>query len=122
MGQTLPILENIVTSLLDTNERIIRNIMDAAMGRVTTSLFPVEDFRHALEIGRTVYKLIPFFNDHMILPISKACLKSSTGKREVVTLPMVASTIFLIILWLVCKRDVTTFSKIGKVWPITLNS
>ena len=36
------------------------------MGRVNTSLFPVEDFKHDLEIRRMGYKLSPLFDDHMI--------------------------------------------------------
>ena len=44
IGQTLPILENAVMSHLHTNERIVRNIVDAAMGRVTTYLFPGRGF------------------------------------------------------------------------------
>ena len=36
------------------------------MDRVTTSLFLIEDFRIAFEIGRMVYKLFPLYNNHMI--------------------------------------------------------
>ena len=59
-------MDNVDIPLFDTNQRITRNIMDTAMGRVTTSLFPLEDFKHALEIGRMVYKLFPLFDDYMI--------------------------------------------------------
>ncbi len=44
MGQALPTLENTVNSLLRTNALIIQNVVDAARGRATSSLFPVKDF------------------------------------------------------------------------------
>ena len=81
-------------SHLHTNERIVRNIVDAAMGRVTTSLFPVEDFRQALEIGRTIYKLTPFFEDHMIhhyYPFVESVL---TAKEIVIRIPFKSQDIF----------------------------
>ncbi len=45
IGQALPTLENIVNSLLRTNALVIQNVMDAARGRVTSSFFPVKDWK-----------------------------------------------------------------------------
>ncbi len=49
LGQALPALENAVNSLLRTNALVIRDVVDAARGRVTDSLFPVKDL---LNFGR----------------------------------------------------------------------
>ena len=62
VNQVLPVLENTVTSLTNTNKLIIENIVDAARGRVTSSLFPVRDFLYVLEITETTYKLQPLFD------------------------------------------------------------
>ena len=43
VDQALPALENAVNSLLHTNQQIITNVVDAAHGRVTPSLFQVKD-------------------------------------------------------------------------------
>ena len=43
MNQALSILENTVNSLLHTNLLVIQNLVEAARGRVTSSLFPVKD-------------------------------------------------------------------------------
>ncbi len=43
IGQALLPLENAVNSLLSTNALVIRNVVDAARGRVTDSLFPIKD-------------------------------------------------------------------------------
>ena len=62
LGQALPALENAVNSLLHTNQQIITNVVDAAHGRVTPSLFPVKDLMHALELGKQEYGLTPLFD------------------------------------------------------------
>ena len=62
VNQLLPVLENTVNSLTQTNKLIVENIVDAARGRVTSSLFPVRDFLHVLEIAETTYKLQPLFD------------------------------------------------------------
>ena len=61
LSQALPALENAVNSLLHANQQIITNVVDAAHGRVTPSLFPVKDFMHALELGEKEYGLTPLF-------------------------------------------------------------
>ncbi len=62
IGQALPAMENAVNSLLRTNALVIQNVVDAARGRVTSSLFPVKDFIKTLEIGETEYQLTPLFD------------------------------------------------------------
>ncbi len=56
IGQALPALENTVKSLLRTNALVIQNVVDAARGRVISSLFPVKYFIKTLEIGETEYQ------------------------------------------------------------------
>ncbi len=62
LHQAIPSLENAVNSLIHTNQQIINNVVDAANGRVTPTLFPVRDFMHALEIGKKEYGLTPLFD------------------------------------------------------------
>ena len=79
VNQVLPVLENTVTSLTNTNKLIIENIVDAARGRVTSSLFPVRDFLRVLEIAETTYKLQPLFNFqgiHHYYPLLESVLTS----------------------------------------------
>ena len=51
IDQALHVFEASLNSVLSINEAIIRNMVDAVNGRVTTSIFPVEDLLHTLEIG-----------------------------------------------------------------------
>ena len=94
VSHSLAVVENLVTSLLDTNQKITRNIVDAAMGRVTTSLFPIKDFRHTLEVGRTVYKLSPLFDEHNIhhyYPLVESVL---TSDAIVIHVPFKSQDVF----------------------------
>ena len=94
IGHALSALESVVTSLLDTNHRITRNIVDAAMGRVTTSLFPEKDFKRILEIGSTVYSLSPLFDESMIhhyYPLVESVL---TSEAIVIHVPFKSQDIF----------------------------
>lgn len=94
MEQALSALENVVSSLLHTNHRITRNIVDAAMGRVTTSLFPEKDFKRTLEIGRRVFDLSPLFDVHLIhhyYPLVESVL---TTEAIVIHVPFKSTEIF----------------------------
>ena len=94
VGNALSALESVVTTLLDTNHRITQNIVDAAMGRVTTSLFPEKDFKRVLEIGRTVYKLTPVFDEVMIhhyYPLVESVL---TSEAIVIHVPFKSEDVF----------------------------
>ncbi len=62
MQQAIPALENVVNSLMHTNQQIINNVVDAANGRVTPTLFPVRDFMHALELRKKECGLTPLFD------------------------------------------------------------
>ena len=62
LSQALPALENTVNSVLHVNQIIVQNVVDAALGRVTPALLPVQDFRQALELGERVYGLLPLFD------------------------------------------------------------
>ena len=62
LNQALPALENAINSLLHVNQQIVTNVVDAVHGRVTPALFPVQDFTHALEVGKMEYGLTPLFD------------------------------------------------------------
>ena len=62
LSQALPALENTVNSLLHVNQIIVQNVVDAALGQVTPTLLPVQDFRQALELGEREYGLVPLFD------------------------------------------------------------
>ncbi len=66
IDQVLHVFKASLDSVLSINEAIIRNLVDAANGRVTTSLFPVEDLLHTLETGQSTYKLTPLYSQDMI--------------------------------------------------------
>lgn len=61
-NQALPTLEDAVNSLVHTNARIMQNVVDAAQGRVTPTLFPVHDFLHVLRLEKMEYDLNPLFD------------------------------------------------------------
>ena len=63
----LPMLENALNSILRTNDQVIKNLVDGSIGRVTSSLLPVKDLRHTLEIAKKKYDLTPIFEDSNIL-------------------------------------------------------
>ncbi len=62
ISQLLLVMETAVNSLLHTNQLVVQNVLDAAHGRVSPTLFPVRDFLHALNIGKMEYELKPLFN------------------------------------------------------------
>ena len=66
ISQVLPVLENVVNSMLHTNQLILQNVVDASRGRVTNSLFPVKDLLRTLDIGRRQYGLKPLFDSRGI--------------------------------------------------------
>ncbi len=66
IDQALHVFEASLGSVLSINEAIIRNMVDAVNGRVTTSLFPVEDLLHTLETGQSTYKLTLVYAADMI--------------------------------------------------------
>ena len=79
MNQALSVLENNVNSLLHTNLLVIQNLVDAAQGRVTSSLFPVKDLLHTLYIGKQNFNLPPLFDSrsiHHYYPLLESVLTS----------------------------------------------
>ncbi len=62
ISQLLLVLETVVNSLLYTNQLVVQNVVDAADGRESPTLFPVKDFLHALNIGKMEYELKPLFD------------------------------------------------------------
>ncbi len=79
ISQLLPVMETAVNSLLDTNQLVVQNVIDAVHGRVSPTLFPVRDFLHALNIGKMEYELKPFFDIegiHHYYPLLESFLTS----------------------------------------------
>ncbi len=62
LEQALAALETGVTSILTTNNQIIQNLVEASRGRVTSNLFPFQDLRHVLHVGKRDHKLTPLFD------------------------------------------------------------
>ena len=57
----LAALETSVTSIVHTNEVVLRNVVDASRGKVTSALLPVKDLLHALTLARAKFSLLPIF-------------------------------------------------------------
>ena len=79
-------MENTVNSLLYANNIIIRNIVGAARGRVTSSLFPVKDFLRTLALGVKKYKLKPLLDArciHHYYPLLESVLTSDAVEIHV---------------------------------------
>ena len=92
--EAISTLEIAATSLLHTNERLIRNVVDAARGRVTSSLFPVKDFLQVLELGSADYNLKPLFDIrgiHHYYPLLESVL---TSESIVIHVPFRSKDIF----------------------------
>ncbi len=51
IDQFLHAIEAFLYYIISINEEIIANMMDAANSRITTSLFPIEDLIHTIDIG-----------------------------------------------------------------------
>ncbi len=62
LEQALAALETSAQSILNTNNQIIQNLVDASHGRVTSSLFPFQDLPSVLHVGEYDHKLIPLFD------------------------------------------------------------
>ncbi len=62
LEQALAALETSDQSILNTNNQIVQNLVDASRGRVTSSLFPFQDLRKVLHVGEYDHKLIPLFD------------------------------------------------------------
>lgn len=57
--QFLHAIEASLNSVISINEKIIANMMDAANCKITTSLFPIQDLIHTIDIGISNYSLQP---------------------------------------------------------------
>ncbi len=60
--QLLSVMETAVNSLLHANQLVVQNVVDAANGRVSPTLFQVRNFLHGLNIGKVEYELKPLFD------------------------------------------------------------
>ena len=63
----LAALETSVTSIVHTNELVLRNVVDASRGKVTSALLPVKDLLHALTLARAKFSLLPIFAGEDVL-------------------------------------------------------
>lgn len=57
----LAALETSVTSIMHTNELILRNVVDASRDKVTSSLLPVKDLLHAPTLAQSKLSPLPIF-------------------------------------------------------------
>ncbi len=94
MDQTLQVLELSLATVLDANDKIIQNMVDAVTSRVSSSLFPIEDLKHTLELGHTDFSLTPLFSLDMLqnyYPVMEAHL---TSEAIVIHVPFRSSDVF----------------------------
>ena len=87
VNQALPALENRVNSLLHANNVIIQNMVDAARGSVTSSVFPVKDFLRTLALGVKEYDLKPLFDARGIHPYYPLLESVMTSDAVVIHVP-----------------------------------
>ena len=90
----LTALETSITSILHANELILRNIVDASRGKVTSSLLPVKDLLHVLTTAENNYTLIPIFSKHNILHYYPLLSSMLTSDAVVVHVPFQSSSIY----------------------------
>ncbi len=94
ISQLLPVMETGVNSLLHTNQLVVQNVVDAAHGRVSPTLFSVRDFLHALNIGKMEYELKSVFDIegiHHYYPLSESFL---TSEAIVIHVPLASQEVF----------------------------
>ncbi len=65
IGQSLHVIETIIKSVSDITEDIIMNMIDAAHGRITPSLFPLHDLMDTINIGHINFSFQPLYPPDM---------------------------------------------------------
>lgn len=91
---TLSTLENVVRNVLNLNERLLTNVVDASRGRVTPSLLPVEDLLHALELGERKYKLKPIFTEADLIHYYPLLSSMLSSDAIVIIVPFQSKDVF----------------------------
>ncbi len=94
MDQALSVLDAVLTSVLSVNDEIIANMIDAAQGRVTPSLFPLPDLIKIIRIGQRNYSfqsLYPSDMSQYYFPLLEAIL---TTDIIVVHVPFRSTEVF----------------------------
>ena len=66
LDQSLSVLETSLHTVVTNNEAVIRCLVNAANGRVTVEMFPVEDLLYTIDIGRSSFQLQPLFKEESI--------------------------------------------------------
>ncbi len=94
MDQTLQVLEHSLETVLDANDKIIRNIVDARTSKVSSSLFPIEDLKHTLELGHTNFSLTPLYPLDMIQYYYPVLESHLTSEAIVIHVPFRSSAVF----------------------------
>ncbi len=94
MDQTLQVLEHSLESVLDANDKIIRNMVDAVTSRVSSSLFPIEDLKHTLELGHANFSLTPLYPLDMSQYYYPTMESHLTSKAIVIHVPFWSSGVF----------------------------
>lgn len=72
-------MNSVLVAVLKTNAEIVSNMVDAVNGRVTTSLFPLEDLKIILDIGIRNFSFEPFYTaerSQYYYPLFESSLKS----------------------------------------------
>ena len=80
LDQSFTVLEASLHSVVSQNAAVLRSLVDAANGRVTVDMFPVEDLLYIIYVGRSAFKLQPLFTDkflHHYYPTLEVCLTTA---------------------------------------------
>ncbi len=94
IAQLLSAMETAVNSLLHTNQLVVQNVVDAANGRVSPTLFQVRDFLHGLNIGKMEFELKPLLDVegiHHYYPLLESFL---TSEAIVIHVPFESQEVF----------------------------
>ncbi len=63
LDQTLNVFEASLNSVLTNTEVTVEYMVDAVSSRVTTTMFPLEDLLHALDIGKANFSQQPLYTE-----------------------------------------------------------
>ena len=90
----LNVLDNSIRTIIHANDLILRNVVDASRGKVTSSLMPVKDLLHILTLAEKRHKLIPVSTGADVLhyyPLLSAML---TSDATVVPVPFLSQNVY----------------------------
>ena len=94
MDQAVQVMERIIGAVLEVNEEVIRNMVDAVDNKVTTSLFPVHDLVEIINIAHLNFSFQPLYSPEMAqyyFPLLEASL---TTEAIVIHVPFKSKEVF----------------------------